>query len=58
MISVYLLLDLLKISVCYLGSREFFSASFRFSSAQSQRPASAGRVTRGRRSCDPRAQVA
>ena len=35
----------------------FSKAYFRFASVHSQRPAGAGRVTRGRRSRDPRAQV-
>ena len=48
----------------YFGKyRHYLSKKFpnfrcsRFSSAYSQRPAPAGRVTRGRRSRDPRAKV-
>ena len=35
----------------------FYAWDFRFYIGDSQRPAGAGRVTRGRRSRDPRAQV-
>ena len=46
------------ISQIFKGRSSFAAGCFRFFSAHSQRPAGAGRVTRGRRSRDPRARVA